>query len=314
MNRKSLHPAAKEQDIPALESPGLPLINDVTANFPAELRARNQWVCWRLEIRNDRPTKVPYSPVTGRHALSNVASTWGSFKRAAAMAAADGVPLGLGYVFSADDPYCGVDFDHCVDPDSGEIAPWALEWVERLKSYTELSPSGTGLHVFVRGELAGKGRKRNGIEVYDRGRFFTVTGQAVPGMPLTVNKPGSELERLYESLASKVNAGLKDRLALRQAVGPELPDSSVIDAILASPRRVSFQLLWEGNWQARYGSQSEADLALTGLLAEFVGNNPAQIDRLFRESGLYRDKWDEYRGELTYGEKTMAMTLQQEQA
>ena len=75
MNRKSLHPAAKEQDIPALESVGLPLINDVTANFPAELRARDQWVCWRLEIRNDRPTKVPYSPITGGRAKTTIAST-----------------------------------------------------------------------------------------------------------------------------------------------------------------------------------------------------------------------------------------------
>ena len=288
------------------------LAETVAANFPPELLQRQQWVCWRSETRNGRPTKVPYSPVSGRHALSTVAATWGSFEQAAAVATAGNL-LGIGYVFSADDPYCGVDFDHCVNPTEGDIEPWARDWVDRLKSYTELSPSGSGLHVFVRGQLAGSGRKKGGIEIYDRGRFFTVTGRALAGTSRNVEQPGTELEQLYQSLASKASGVLKDRLELRRSVGPELPDSTVIESIVSSSRRTLFQQLWAGNWQARFGSQSEADLALTGLLAEFVGNNPIQIDRLFRKSGLFREKWDEQRGVLTYGEKTMAITLQQGQ-
>lgn len=288
------------------------LVDDIATYFPGELRARDQWVCWRLETRDGRPTKVPYSPVSAWPALSNKASSWGSFDLAAALLVACWELQGLGYVFSADDPYCGVDFDHCVDPGSGEVAPWASKWVTRLNSYTEFSPSGSGLHVILRGSLSGKGRKRNGIEIYDRGRFFTVTGRPLTGMALTVTEPEAELEELYRSLARKASLVFKDRLAQRKAIGPELPDAAVINAILASSRRIKFQQLWAGYWEARYGSQSEADLALTGMLSEHVGNNPTQIDRLFRQSGLFRPKWDEQRGDLTYGEKTIAMTLQEE--
>ena len=262
----------------ASTSPQTKVVQDVETNFPPELLARDQWVCWRLEPRNNRPTKVPYSPRTGYRASSTAASSWGSFGQAAALLEVCAELHGLGYVFSKDDPYCGIDFDHCIEPDGGPIAPWAREWVDRMQSYTELSPSGTGLHVFVRGELSGNGRKRDGIEVYDRGRFFTVTGDALPGMPLTVADPGSDLAQLYEFLAPKGKPGLQKKLELRQAVGPELPDEIVIDVISASPRRITFHQLWGGNWKARYGSQSEADLALTGLLAEFIGNNPIQIE------------------------------------
>ena len=288
------------------------VVEEIAANFPAELLVRHQWVCWKLETRGGKKTKVPYSPVTSRHALTTVASTWGSFERAAAVVDALPETLGLGYVFSVDDPYVGIDFDHCVDAENGQIARWASEWIDRLNSYTEFSPSGGGIHVIARGFLPGRGRKKNGIEIYDRARFFTVTGRPVVGRPASVEEPGTELVSLYDSLRSKKNAALNTRLALRRAIGPELPDEVVIDAILASRSRRRFQELWAGNWKANYGSQSEADLALAGLLAEFIGNNPSQIDRLFRQSGLVREKWDEQRGDFTYGERTIATTLQGE--
>jgi putative DNA primase/helicase len=87
----------------------------------------------------------------------------------------------------------------------------------------------------------------------------------------------------------------------------------VIAAIEASPRRRYFWALYQGDWTRLYGSQSEADLALVGLLADFIGNNPEQIDRIFRKSKLYRDKWDELRGDLTYGEMTINKALGDEQ-
>jgi putative DNA primase/helicase len=152
-------------------------------NVPVELRELDQWLVWRYEHRDDKPTKVPYDPKTGRRASSTDSATWAPFEQAAGVAklGADGI----GFVFTKDDPFCGVDLDDCREPATGEIHPRALDLAKRLDSYVELSPSGTGLHIIVRAALDG-GRNRtaktpwNGVfEFYDRARFFTVTGEAV---------------------------------------------------------------------------------------------------------------------------------------
>jgi putative DNA primase/helicase len=107
--------------------------------IPPELRERPQWVCWQLETRNGKPTKVPYD-VWGRYASVNNPATWSSFDEVLE----DGRPIG--YVFSADDPYTGIDLDKCRNPDTGAAQRWALDIVNQLDSYTEPSPGGTGHH------------------------------------------------------------------------------------------------------------------------------------------------------------------------
>ena len=87
----------------------------------------------------------------------------------------------------------------------------------------------------------------------------------------------------------------------------------MIDCILASPHGRTFSGLYHGGSESRHSSHSEADLALTGILATYIGNNPKQIDRIFRGSALYRDKWDEQRGALTYGEMTIEKALGEEE-
>jgi putative DNA primase/helicase len=86
---------------------------------------------------------------------------------------------GVGFVFSSGDPYTGIDLDHCIDPETGEIAPWAQAWVERFGGYTEISPSGNGLHVIVRGKSSHNGKRTvegKTVEIYSTERFFTITG------------------------------------------------------------------------------------------------------------------------------------------
>ncbi len=120
-------------------------MNDV----PAELKSLPRWVLWRFETRDDKRTKVPYS-VSGQQASTTNPTTWSSF--ANACAAMERVRAdGIGFVFSDDDNIIGVDLDHVRDPASGAIKPWALGVIEALQSYTELSPSGTGFHVTLRG-------------------------------------------------------------------------------------------------------------------------------------------------------------------
>src|SRR5215203_1732216 len=112
----------------AIENPSLLRVNP--DGIPDELKRRQQWVNWRLEERDGKTTKVPYNPRAGRKASSIDPATWSAFA-AVVSAAKSGAYTGIGFVFSSDDPYTGVDLDHCRDRETGEIAPWAWKWVER---------------------------------------------------------------------------------------------------------------------------------------------------------------------------------------
>ncbi len=142
-------------------------------NIPEEIRVRPQWVVWKAV--GDKPDKVSYSARTGRRASSTDLLTWSTFQEALE-AYENGDYAGLGFVFSSADPYTGIDLDDCVDAD-GEIAGWALEIVRYFDSYTELSATGSGLHIIVRGEVPN--RRKGDVEVYSSKRFFTVTGHVV---------------------------------------------------------------------------------------------------------------------------------------
>jgi putative DNA primase/helicase len=141
--------------------------------IPEELRVRPQWVVWKAV--GDKPDKVPYSARSGRRASSTDLLTWSTFQEAL-QAYENGDYAGLGFVFSSADPYTGIDLDDCVDED-GEIALWALEIVRYFDSYTELSATGSGLHIIVRGEVPN--RRKGEVEVYSSKRFFTVTGHVI---------------------------------------------------------------------------------------------------------------------------------------
>lgn len=155
-----------------------------TDRIPAELVARHQWVVWRQESRGGKPTKVLYQARhPARKAKVNDTKTWATFEQAKLAAKLHGFD-GIGYVFSDDDPYVGIDLDRCLRED-GEVEPWARPHVTSLgKTYGEVSPSGRGIKFIARGELPGSGKRRNGygadgygaVEIYDRGRFFTITG------------------------------------------------------------------------------------------------------------------------------------------
>jgi putative DNA primase/helicase len=156
-----------------LTAPNKRLLPVKAESIPEELRVRPQWVVWKAV--GDKPEKVPYSARTGRRASSTDLLTWATFQEALE-AYENSDYAGLGFVFSSADPYTGIDLDDCVDAD-GEIAGWALEIVRYFDSYTELSASGTGLHIIVRGNVPN--RRKDEVEVYSSKRFFTVTGHVV---------------------------------------------------------------------------------------------------------------------------------------
>lgn len=146
--------------------------------IPDELKRRPQWVCWRYALDSkDRRTKHPYNPRSGRMASSTNLMTWSPFAEVLE-AYETGRFAGVGFEFSSGDPYSGVDLDGCRDPETGEVEAWAAEIARYLDSYTEVSPSGEGLHIIVKGKVPAA-LKRPYIEMYSIERFFTMTGHAI---------------------------------------------------------------------------------------------------------------------------------------
>ena len=158
-------------------------------NVPLALRELTQWILWRSETRGDKPTKIPYC-TDGKNAKSNDRTTWDSFENAREVA---WQYSGIGFVFSADDPFIGIDLDGCRDSHTGKIAEWAREVILKFNAYAEVSPSETGVKIFCRGKLPfANGRKVEvkqepicdktpAVEMYDRGRYFAVTGWVLKG-------------------------------------------------------------------------------------------------------------------------------------
>jgi putative DNA primase/helicase len=154
------------------------LITPSTENIPEQLTDRPQWVCWRLEMRGGKPTKVPYIAGTNSRASSTDLMTWSSFEYAFAAYEAGEPPYdGIGFVFCSADPLAGIDLDGCRNPETGEVAPWAQKIVaDASEGYVEASPSGTGVHIIVEGRVRDGGLRRGPVEMYSRDRFFTITG------------------------------------------------------------------------------------------------------------------------------------------
>jgi putative DNA primase/helicase len=269
--------------------------------IPEELRVRHQWVNWMAVERHGKVTKVPVNPRTGELASVTDPATWGSLNEAFEYFTSNDRCHGIGYVFTSDDPYVGIDLDKCRDPESGEIEPWALEIIERLRSYTELSPSGTGVHIIVKGTLPLKGRRSGRIEMYVHSRYFTVTGNHLDGTPLNIEERDEALRLLHGEIFQdepKQNGNFTNHRPF--------DDEALIDRASQATNGHKFQRLWRGDWHD-YPSHSEADAALCSLLSFWTDGNATRIDGLFRRSDLFRPKWDERHASdgRTYGELTI---------
>lgn len=174
--------------------------------IPGELQRRKSWVLWKFVERDGEPTKVPFS-LNGSPAKANDPTTWASFADVKAAYERGGYD-GVGYEFDADDSYVGVDLDGCRDPQTGKVADWAVEIIKSLKSYAEVSPSGAGVKLWIMAKLKTQGRKRQldvpkvsdkhpAIEMYDRGRYFAVTGWRLKG-PEVITPNQAQIGKLLE--------------------------------------------------------------------------------------------------------------------
>ena len=276
------------------------------SGIPDRLKKSPRWVCWRSVERGSKLTKVPVDPNTGANASCSDPKTWGAYAKAAALMNTGGV-AGIG--FQLGDGLVGIDLDKCRDEKTGKTENWARKIIKRFATYAEVSPSGTGVHILMEGVLPTGGRRKGRIEMYGDGRFFTMTGMRVDGTPPTVEARQRELLEFHaENFGGEQSTGASGR-AVSALVDSRTPLTD--DQIIARARKLrKFERLWNGD-TTKYDSNSEADLALCGLLADWVDCEPDGIDRLFRKSGLFRAKWDEKRGNRTYGQLTIAKALSQ---
>ncbi|QLC35529.1 hypothetical protein EFA46_014915 (plasmid) [Halarchaeum sp. CBA1220] len=284
---------------------------------PAQLHERKQWVCWRVEERDGKETKVPVNPETGGFGSATDAITWTDAETAVA-AVELGDADGVGFVFSEEDPLVGVDLDDCRDPESGAVDDVAADIIERLDSYTEVSPSGTGFHVLVEGDLPDGRNRRGSVECYETARFFTVTGDHVEGTPERIARRQDALRGIHQDYVQPDEGTTDDTDVGASTTADAAPgdvgleDEELVEKAMNASNGAKFERLWNGRLGG-YDSQSEADMAFCCLLAFWTGGDQTQMDRLFRESGLLREKWDEvhYADGSTYGEKTIERAVQQ---
>jgi len=271
----------------------------------ADLHDRPLWGLWRLESGPEgNPTKRPYNPHTGQLAAVDDPHTWGTYAQAEA-ALERGAYNGLALLVTA--PLVFVDLDNALGP-RGEPKPWAAPILARFAgTYTEHSVSGRGAHVLGLGRKPGpRCKKRLGdgeVELYDGGRFCALTGDLYNGCGPALADISTQLAALYRELWPEPE----------RAAAPEpTPTHAALadDHLLALARKAQngakFRALYDdGDVSAYGGDDSAADMGLVCMLGFWARRDTAQMDRLFRASALMRPKWDERRGDRTYGQRTL---------
>lgn len=266
------------------------------------MAVRSQWVGWRYgQKRGKKREKVPIDPRTGGRARVNDPATWGTMEEATRSAAARDLD-GIGFIFAEGDGYVGVDLDGCLDVETGEIAPWASRIIKGFGSYTEVSPSRTGVKIVARGRKPEGRKRRAAVEMYDRERFFAITG-AVLGGCRTVESRQEAIERLQGWLNAADSRAFEK--ASPEAVPIALEDEELLRKARAAANGPRFRRLYDEGDASGYGSESEADMALAGVLAFWTGCDPERMERLFGASALgQRAKW---RGRPVYRRDTIEL-------
>ncbi len=272
--------------------------------IPAVLRERPQWVCWQYVTRGGKRTKCPINARSGGRADSTDPESWSSFDEVVA-AWKGGGHAGIGYVFAADDPFCGIDLDGCID-EAGTIDSAAREIIDALGSYTEVSPSGRGVKIFLGATKPTERCKvsnvsgMKAVEVYDRDRFFTVTARHLQGTSLTVEDRQAELDAFCARVFPAKPASGPTTPAVA-SFAADTDDNRLLDRARQAANGAKFVALHDrGDTSGYGGDESAADLALCSILW-FWTRNKERVDRLFRRSALYRPKWER----VDYRERTI---------
>lgn len=315
-----------------------------------ELRQYHQWVCYIFVSRGQKITKPPMNPNVPEFPLRkkrmadvNIPATWAPYEATVAAWIASKTYKGIGFVLTAQDPFCAIDLDHCIDPTTGNIAPWARRILKLLNSYSEVSALGSGIHIFVRASLLRTAQalgitdpnaikhKKGDVEIYDQERYLTWSNKHLKGTPETIEERQDQINELYFELFYIEDEDETEKIPTQQAPQATqplsqapLPGDATLIQLAENARGHNghlFSQLWNGNltnYRKKDSNEidySRADLALCSILAYWTQKDATRIDRLFRQSALYtpedrKKKWDRpARGGETYGEGTIRIAI-----
>lgn len=305
-----------------MQQPELP--NSIEVNFdgiPDDLKNFDAWVVWRFENVEGDMKKPPFNPRTGKRASVVSPATWGSFDEAR-KAYETGEWAGVGFVLTQG--IVGVDIDHCIH--EGSVTPDALSIISALDTYTELSPTiprgekhPMGVHLWLKKVvLPGRYRKSGNIEMYQDRRYITVTGHSLREEKAQLSDDQARLASVYHEVFVYADESAGEENRRLGGVKKEaryftyVTNEQALDRGYKAANGANFMRHYEGDislWEgagAKYASQSNADFVLVLFLLRVTNGDAAQVDRLFRRSGLMRSKWDRpVRGSETYGNYTI---------
>lgn len=281
------------------------LQNRLESGVLADIQAYPHFVVWKYTTVEGKVKKPPYNPKTGYVASPTNPDTWGSMQQALT-ALRTGKYDGVGFVFSPDDPFTGTDLDHCMQPD-GTLEHWASEIVTALDSYTEYSPSKSGLHILTKATLPGAGRKRGNLEMYSHGRYFTLTTNHVAGTPLTIADRQREQETLYRAYEPLTHETREHSVFERTR-----DDATLLQKVMGEKHDALFIQLYKGD-TAGFPSKSNADFTFVLKLLYWTGDDKEQTRRLFLQSQLVDQKTLSPRGDSTYLDVTIENALKKRQ-
>jgi hypothetical protein len=279
-----------------------------TEHIPGELKSKRKFVLWKWEEREGRLTKPPYQ-VNGKYARSDDPKTWTTFDVVMKALRNGDCWDGIGFMLTP--PYIGIDLDNCRDPETGQIRDWATSILQQFKSYSEVSPSAAGVKILGKGKLMGPGHHSDRIGVFQNNRYFCITGHVINGCS-EIRSCQKELDNLIKrEWPDDFERGIRfpqqpipsSEKQQNQVPKATKEDFEIYDKAANATNGDKFLKLWKGDI-GDYPSPSEADAALCSILA-FWTQDGAQIDRMFRGSGLYRDKWER----KDYRERTIGRAL-----
>ncbi len=305
-----------------------------TASVPQFLKQNAVFCLWRYEDRDGKPSKVPKNPNTGKNADSTDPNTfvvWKKLEEVWKQAQDQCAGIGIGIFEDTG----AIDIDHCVD-ESGNLSPMARDIVDMMDTYTELSPSRTGIRILftATGFEYDKGKyyinkKQIGLEVYVAGatnKYVSITGNVLDGIEKPIRDCRDKLPEFLDKYMKRQTKTVRQSTHSVPVSGKERPktrrieeDCELIERASNASNGETFKRLWNGNASDYAGlnsdgtpndGHSEADLALCNILAFWTGKDAARMDRLFRKSGLMRDKWDRKQSGTTYGNITIQKAIE----
>ena len=275
--------------------------------FPEILLTKKNWICWKYEIINGRKTKIPYNPLTGKKAKSTDPNTWTTYQNARHAKGYDGI----GYVFNGDGIF-GIDIDHCIDDTTNNIKDKIQAIIKTMDSYTEKSPSGKGIHIigFYHGKNM-KSQRKNDIEIYFTGRYFTMSGRPINGNKIADLTEKIESIRIKEEPNKKKNTPTAKTTKYENNSEPNnLTDEELLTKIFKWKNGTLLKAMYEGENPISNGNISSNDFYFVKSLNFANNNDIIQTDRIFRNSRRMRPKWDErhYSTGETYGQRLLQIT------